>query len=216
MDIPDFQPQQPNVNTAPIINEGKTLKLKKYLPIGIGALISVVILVLAFGVLQNFFTRASGEIPQNVVVSELTENQAKITWNTDVETQGLVNYGTSPNTLSFPAPETIRTQQHSVALTLLSPGTTYYFDIQVGDKKYDNGGIPWTFTTKEIQKTQPSTIQTEPTAIEEVEDTTPTPTIEEDRTCEATTDCEAIKAKLGKGCTTQDYFKCVKAATPTP
>ena len=215
MDIPDFQPQQPNVNTAPIINEGKTLKLKKYLPIGIGALISVVILVLAFGVLQNFFTRASGEIPQNVVVSELTENQAKITWNTDVETQGLVNYGTSPNTLSFPAPETIRTQQHSVALTLLSPGTTYYFDIQVGDKKYDNGGIPWTFTTKEIQKTQPSTIQTEPTVIEE-DESTPTPTIVEDRTCEETTDCEAIKAKLGKGCTTQDYFKCVKAATPTP
>ena len=100
-------------------------------------------------------------------------------------------------------------------LTLLSPGTTYYFDIQVGDKKYDNGGIPWTFTTKEIQKTQPSTIQTEPTVIEE-DESTPTPTIVEDRTCEETTDCEAIKAKLGQGCTTQDYFKCVKAATPTP
>jgi len=214
MDIPDFQPQQPNVNTAPIINEGKTLKLKKYLPIGIGALISVVILVLAFGVLQNFFTRASGEMPQNVVVSELTENQAKITWNTDVETQGLVNYGTSPNTLSFPAPETIKTQQHSVALTLLSPGTTYYFDIQVGDKKYDNGGIPWTFTTKEIQKTQAPipTVEQEQT---EVSTPTAVPTEEEERTCNEA-DCDVIKTKLGKGCTTQDYFKCVKALTPTP
>ena len=211
MDIPDFQPQQQNINTVPILNENKPSKLKKYLPIGIGALISLMILVLAFGVLQNFFTRASGEIPQSLVVSEQTENQAKITWTTEIETQGVVNYGTSPSALNFPQPETGKTKQHSVDLTLLSPGTTYYFDIQVGENKYDNGGVPWTFTTKEIQKTQAPVPTVE--AIEEVQ-ATPEPTVEE-RSCEET-DCDAIKAKLGKGCTTQDYFACVKKLTPTP
>jgi|SRR3990167_1427394 len=213
MDIPDFQPQQQNTNTASILNENKPSKLKKYLPIGIGALISLMILVLAFGVLQNFFTRASGEIPQNVVVSEQTENQAKITWTTEIETIGLVNYGVSPSALTFPqSGDSIKTKQHSVDITLLSPGTTYYFDIQVGETKYDNGGVPWTFTTKEVQKTQVVVPSVEP-AKEEVQ-ATPEPTIEP-RTC-VETSCDEIKAKLGKGCTTQDYFKCVKALTPTP
>ena len=214
MDIPDFQPQQQNTNTAPIINEGKTSKLKKYLPIGIGTLISLVILVLAFGVIQNFFTRASGEIPQNVIVSEITENQAKVTWNTDIETLGKVNYGTSTNSLNFPYGETEKTKEHSVELTLLSPGTTYYFNIDIGGKVYDNGGIPWTFTTKEIQQTQAPipTVEQEQT---EVSTPTAVPTEEEERTCNET-NCDVIKTKLGKGCTTQDYFKCVKSTTPTP
>lgn len=211
MDIPDFQPQQ-HINTVSILNDNKPSKLKKYLPLGIGALISLLILVLAFGVLQNFFTQASGEIPQNVVVSEQTENQAKITWTTEIESQGRVNYGTSPTSLSFPQPETVKTKQHSVDITLLSPGTTYYFDIEVGKTKYDNGGVPWTFTTKEIQRTQVVV----PTIAPEVDkiQATPEPTLEP-QTCEETS-CDEIKAKLGKGCTTQDYFKCVKALTPTP
>ncbi len=213
MDIPDFQPQQQNTNTASILNENKPSKLKKYLPIGIGALISLMILVLVFGVLQNFFTRASGEIPQNVVVSEQTENQAKITWTTEIETQGVVKYGTSPSALTFPQPETTKTKQHSVDLTLLSPGTTYYFNITVGENNiYDNGGVPWTFTTKEVQKTQ-VVVPTIAPVKEEVQ-VTPEPTLEP-RTCEETS-CDDIKAKIGKGCTTQDYFKCVKALTPTP
>ncbi|MFH1827379.1 MAG: fibronectin type III domain-containing protein [bacterium] len=213
MDIPDFQPQQQNNNTAPILNQDKSSKLKKYLPIGIGTLISIVILVLAFGVIQKFFTRASGEAPQNVVTSEITENQAKITWSTNIETLGRVNYGTSTNSLNFPIGETEQLKEHSVDLTLLSPGTTYYYNIDIGGTVYDNGGIPWTFTTKEVQKTQAPI----PTIQEKTEEPIPIaePTVREERTCNET-DCDAIKSKLGKGCTTQDYFKCVKALTPTP
>jgi hypothetical protein len=29
------------------------------------------------------------------------------------------------------------------------------------------------------------------------------------------TDCAKIKEKLGKGCTTQDYFRCLRKLTPT-
>lgn len=218
MDIPDFQPQHQNNNTTPILNQDKGLKFKKYLPFGIGTLISIVILVLAFGVIQKFFTRASGETPQNVVTSEITENQAKITWSTNIETLGRVNYGTSTNSLNFPIVETEQLKEHKVDLTLLSPGTTYYYNIDIGGTVYDNGGIPWTFTTKEVQNTQspiptiednngrPASPTAEPTAE---------PKVDEDRTCNET-DCEVIKSKLGKGCTTQDYFKCKKALSPTP
>src|SRR4030065_1683453 len=118
MEIPDFQPQQQTTTVGP-----KKDKLKKYLPIGIGVLISIAIVVLAFGVLQGFFTRASGSIPQSVVVSDQTQNSVKITWTTEIEAQSMVEYGTSPNSLTFNAPETEKTKNHSVELTLLSPNT---------------------------------------------------------------------------------------------
>lgn len=183
--------------------QGRT---KKYIPIAIGVVLAIVIVFLAFGMLQNVFTRASDVQPRDVVISEITQNSAKVTWSTGIETQGVIEYGSSPTSLTSSAPETSRNKDHSVDLTLLSKNTTYYFQIAIGDKKYDNGGIPWTFTTKDEQKTQVSPITpTEKPA-------TPSPTI---AGC-VETDCEQIKSKFGKGCTTQDYFKCIKKLTGTP
>jgi hypothetical protein len=210
MDIPDFQ-QQPQQT---VLTEPKSTKLKKYLPIGIGALISIAIVVLAFGVLQNFFTRASGVTPQNVVVSDQTQNTAKITWMSEVETLAMVEYGTSPNALTFKAPEAEKTKNHSVELTLLSPNTTYYYQISVGDKKFDNGGIPWTFTTKDILQTQP--LPTEITPTQKIASTTPTLTPTTDTSVCKGVDCAAIKAKIGKGCSTRDYFVCQNKLSGTP
>jgi len=193
MEIPDFQPQQQQQTTT--VGPKKD-KLKKYLPIGIGVLISIAIVVLAFGVLQGFFTRASGSIPQSVVVSDQTQNSVKITWTT------------------FNAPETEKTKNHSVELTLLSPNTTYYYQISVGDKKFDNGGIPWTFTTKDIVKTQP--LQTDLSPTPKAATTSPviSPTVTPSECLGV--DCNAIKAKIGKGCTTRDYFVCVNKLSGTP
>ncbi len=211
MEIPDFQPQQQQQTTT--VGPKKD-KLKKYLPIGIGVLISIAIVVLAFGVLQGFFTRASGSIPQSVVVSDQTQNSVKITWTTEIEAQSMVEYGTSPNSLTFNAPETEKTKNHSVELTLLSPNTTYYYQISVGDKKFDNGGIPWTFTTKDIVKTQP--LQTDLSPTPKAATTSPviSPTVTPSECLGV--DCNAIKAKIGKGCTTRDYFVCVNKLSGTP
>lgn len=190
--------------------ENKTIS--RIASIILGVIIAVFLLIFGFKILTGVFTRASDTEPRDVVVSEIAQNTAKISWSTGVDTQGVIEYGTSPTALNFFAPEAQRTKTHLVELTLLSPTTTYYFQIRIGDKKFDNGGVPWTFTSKgtettPVKPTLPAAIPTSlpPTA-------TPTPA----ETCPVTNDCQKIKDKLGKGCSTQDYFRCIRKLTPTP
>lgn len=186
------------------------IKLSKIASIGIGIVIAILLMVMGFKVFSGVFTRAADFEPRDVVVSNIAENSAKLSWATGVETQGVVEYGTSPTALNFFAPEAVKTKTHTVDLTLLSPTTTYYFQIRIGDKKYDNGGVPWTFTTKGAVKTQtptalPSLIPTgKPTPVQTLE----IPASGASQTCPTTTDCAKIKSLLGKGCTLKDYFKC--------
>ncbi|MGB9883225.1 MAG: fibronectin type III domain-containing protein [Microgenomates group bacterium] len=199
--------------------------LKKFLAIFIGLVLFVLIVFFSFKI---FGTQASDYEPRDVVVSNIEKNSAKIIWSTGVETQAVVEYGTSPTALNFFAPEATKSKNHSVDLTLLSPSTTYYFAIRIGDKRYDNGGVPWSFTTKGTEKSisnttptpsvsQDNTIKPSPTPFQslKIPDNqslpTSTPIIQK---CEET-DCQKIKEKLGKGCTTQDYFICLKKLTPT-
>ncbi len=190
-------------------------KVTKIAAITIGV---VVFLLLAFFAFRIFGTRAADLEPQDVVVSTIEKNSAKLSWATGVETQAVVEYGTSPTALNFFAPEATKGKSHSLDLTLLSPSTTYYFDVRVGDKKYDNGGVPWTFTTKGVEKSVVVPTVT-PTQAATVTTTQPTPVqrlqISDNTSCNET-DCTAIKNKLGKGCSTQDYFVCLKKLTPTP
>lgn len=194
-------------------------KLMKIASIGIGIVISILLIVMGFKVFSSVFTRAADYEPSDVVVSNIAENSSKLSWATGIETQGVVEYGTSPTSLNFFAPEPSKTKSHSVDLTLLSPNTTYYFQIRIGDKKYDNGGVPWTFTTKDTQKSQvPTAAPTQ--AIVPVAKPTPIQTLEIPTTgtpvqvCNET-DCTKIKAKLGQGCSTADYWKCIRKLTPT-
>jgi hypothetical protein len=190
------------------------MNLKKVLAIGIGVVLGIIVIFLGFTLLQGVFTRATDVKPQDVVISGVTENSAEVTWTTEQETLSNVEYGTSPTALSFSSPETEKTKSHSVDLTLLSKNTTYYFQIAVADEKYDNGGIPWTFTTKNEEST--SAIDVVPTASPTaVLIPTTLPTVAPSGTCNLA-NCEDMKANFGRGCTTQDYFKCVKATTPTP
>jgi hypothetical protein len=188
--------------------------VKKSLAIVIGLVIFVILVFAAFRI---FGTRAADLEPQDVVVSNIEKNSARLSWASGVDTQAVVEYGTSPTALNFFAPEATKGKSHSLDLTLLSPSTTYYFDIRVGDKKYDNGGVPWTFTTKGAEKSVTTSPTPSPTTGA-VSQPTPVQTLQipdgSDNCTE--TDCAQIKAKLGKGCSTQDYFLCVKKLTPTP
>lgn len=123
-------------------------KLSRVTSIGVGIGASVLLLVLGFGVIQRTFIKADDLLPRDVIISEVGPNSAKITWTTSSKTQGVIEYGTSPTALNFFAPESQSTDTHSVDLTLLTPTTTYHFQIRIGDKKFDNGGVPWSFTTK--------------------------------------------------------------------
>lgn len=188
--------------------------IKKIVAILIGL---VIFAALVFGYFTLFGTRAADAEPRDVIVSNIEKNSAKASWATGIDSQGIVEYGTTPTALNFFAPEPAKTKAHTVDLTLLSPSTTYYFDIRVGDNKYDNGGVPWTFTTKGADSsvstptaTPAQTVTTQPTPIQTLR-------ISDGTSC-TETDCAKIKAKLGPGggCSTQDYFKCVKKLTPTP
>jgi hypothetical protein len=186
-------------------------KLIKIASIVIGVVIFILLVFLSFKI---FGTRAADSEPRDVVVSNIEKNSVKLSWSTGVDIQGVVEYGTSPTALNFFAPEAAKVKTHSQDLTLLSPNTSYYFDIRVGDQKYDNGGVPWTFTTKSAEVSQPIVTPT-PTAT--VFQPTPVQRLEiSDGTACNETDCTKIKEKLGKGCSTQDYFLCIRKLTPTP
>lgn len=173
---------------------------------------------LVFGYFVIFGTKAADLAPRDVIISNIEKNSVRTSWATGVDTQGVVEYGTTPTALNFFAPEATKGMTHTLDLTLLSPNTSYYFDIRVGDTKYDNGGVPWTFTTKgaESSVVAPTTA---PTQAASASQTTPTPfqklQISDGTNC-TETDCVKIKTLLGKGCSTQDYFKCLRKLTPTP
>ncbi len=185
-------------------------KITKIASIVIGVVIAILMIVMGFRFIQNTFIRAEDITPIDMVVGDMTQNSVKITWATGRETQGVVEYGTTPTALNFFAPETQKTTSHSVDLTLLSPTTTYYFQIRIGDKQFDNGGVPWSFTTKGTETAQPPS-PTPTVQPQSLPTSTPPAT---GSTC-TETDCQKIKDKIGQGCTARDYSLCIAQPTPT-
>jgi len=119
------------------------------------SLIIIVILVLV-GVLavfglntakDMFSSAAGGAEPMGVKVEE-TANSAIITWSTEKESMAVLQYGTTPASLLLRALETSPSVSHKVSISPLKSGTTYYFNIRVGDEIFDNGGIPYSFKTE--------------------------------------------------------------------
>jgi len=183
--------------------------------------------LLGFRILSS---RAALSKAENVTISDVSQNTARISWSTQTGTIGAIKYGTSEGALNFYAPETVSspTQNHSVELSLLSPGSVYYFQVQIGDEIFDNGGVSWTFSTKakdeaggvgqgELQQKQTSpvptqatsqtaTVSSSPTPIQKIRVENNTPATDGQAVCSATT-CDGIKAKLGQGCTGLDLVK---------
>ncbi len=88
----------------------------------------------------------------NVQVSEVCDDTATITWDTDEESSSVVVYGTAiPPDTTFTDKTKVST--HSILLTGLTPGTVYYFKVGSEDKAGnftwdDNDGNYYSFTTK--------------------------------------------------------------------
>src|SRR5579872_5502284 len=61
-------------------------------------------------------------------------NSATITWNTSGRAATFVKYGTDPNNLSQKSYQAGGKRDHSVTLSDLTPGTTYYFAIMTDDQ----------------------------------------------------------------------------------
>ena len=96
-----------------------------------------------------------------VVVSNLTETSADISWNTDENADGNVDYGTSATYEKGTVSDTSITMTRTIRLSGLSRGTTYYFQVRSkdfnGNQTTSSG---YTFTTLDLTPPVVSGIQT--------------------------------------------------------
>ncbi len=162
---------------------------------------------------SSFFASASDEIPRDVTITHIDKSSAAIYWTTDRATLSVVEYGLSPNELTLFAPELEAKREHEVELTLLTPGTTYYFQIRNSETTYDNAGVPWTFTTK-TSTGEEEAVKGITTRLTPLPTKSPTPTVVNLSTNSCNeTDCDKIKAKLGTGCSAKDYVQCIAGKT---
>jgi len=184
----------------------KQVRLVTY---ALGLVASILLGILGFRFLGEYLTsRASDSQPQNLSIAGITQNSAKVSWTTDQESQVVIEYGTSPTSLTFFAPEATKSKTHTLELNLLTSETTYYFQIKSGEKIYDNGGVPWTFTTlaegEEVTETEPTQpmepeapaeeTELEPPPAETTPSATPQPTVDPESVTKDT-DCDLNEYK---------------------
>jgi len=104
--------------------------------------------VFGINIAKNYFSGASaGEEPKDVRI-KADISSATITWQSDKETMGIVEYGTNQASLLLRAVETQATLSHRVVLSPLKSDATYYFRVKVGETIFDSNGIPYSFKTK--------------------------------------------------------------------
>lgn len=72
-----------------------------------------------------------------------SEREATITWKTDVESGSRVNYGTRPDLLTQRAEGGV-TSTHTVTISGLEPGTTYYFAVGSARQRLATGSFTTT------------------------------------------------------------------------
>ncbi len=94
---------------------------------------------------------AAGPIITNVMVKDITNAAATVTWMTDEPSNSVVYWGDTPALGSIDS-DPVMVTYHQVYLTGLTTGTKYYFDVESSDwmghtTTDDNGGTHYTFTT---------------------------------------------------------------------
>lgn len=107
-----------------------------------------VLIVIGLNAAKTYLSGAAGGSEPNSVRVQADVKSATISWQTDKESQGAVEYGTTPASLLLRALESSSVVSHNVVLSPLKTGATYYFRIKVGETIYDNNGIPYSFKTK--------------------------------------------------------------------
>lgn len=124
------------------------------------------VIILVIGVVAGVFLINSKTIfkiganiastPNNVRFSNITDSEATITWNTDIESKGFVKWGSTQSGLSKVALDVNDKNSfvHSTTITGMKPASTIYFKINSDGDDYDNAGIPWQFTTNTTKTTK--------------------------------------------------------------
>ncbi|MBI5748065.1 MAG: fibronectin type III domain-containing protein, partial [Nitrospinae bacterium] len=98
-----------------------------------------------------FVTDKTTYSPNRIRVSNITGNQANISWLSDEEVTGKICYGVKGGLLSNVAfderTEEIRDETHYVTIKGLTPDTGYWYDIISGGSRDDNNGQHYLFKT---------------------------------------------------------------------
>jgi hypothetical protein len=130
------------------------MKKKSTIPTILGIIILIVGIFAGVFSLRNvqvFRIGASTESsPKDIRVSNITDNSATISWTTDKATLGFIAWGSSQGDTNKVENEDASSQKyfsHNISLTGLSPNTNYFYKINSDGTNFDNGGIPWQFTT---------------------------------------------------------------------
>ncbi|MDO8498704.1 MAG: fibronectin type III domain-containing protein [bacterium] len=121
--------------------------------LGLGVLLTGLVIGV-FLVTQNQSLKSRASQPlnlQNMALVNLSDTQASVYWQTDQESTGFVQAGTTPSLdLTFKDERDLQPPQnhrlHFVTLKNLTPQTTYYYKIHSGAGTYPAGN-PLTFTT---------------------------------------------------------------------
>ncbi len=87
----------------------------------------------------------------NVQAVNVTEHNATIIWNTNEQANSSVKYGVNASNLSLTAYDSSLVLNHSITLTNLSKGTTYYYNVTSCDSSGNCAEAgPYSFTTFDI------------------------------------------------------------------
>ena len=103
-----------------------------------------------------FFMTKSQVSESNMVINNVTAipssdgKSVTITFTSNEPSVAKVEFGTTAAKLVLMVPENKSTNNHRLILTQLRPATNYYYRIRIGDKVFDNGGMPYLFKTKGV------------------------------------------------------------------
>jgi len=94
------------------------------------------------------FRTVSGPQITDVTTNAISNSGATIIWNTDIAADSYVYYSTSSDLSNYGSANlSTLTANHSVTLTSLNLGTTYYYYVKSGVATDDNGGAYYSFNT---------------------------------------------------------------------
>jgi hypothetical protein len=125
--------------------------------------------VLGMNTVKTYMSGAAGgEEPTGVLIKRSEDGKSvTITWATDKDTQGVVEYGTTPASLLLRKSEAEMSSTHSLTIDSLVADKPYYFRFRIGEEIYDNNGIPYSIkqSAEAIVEAEPTTIEAVPTQV---------------------------------------------------
>ncbi len=129
------------------------MKPVKGILIGIISLLIIALVVLGISTTRTYLSSANEDsVPTGVQVKVGEDGKsATVSFTTAKPAMPKVEYGTTPSSMLLGSllPD-IDSTTHSVNLVNLKPSQSYFFTIRIGEQVYDNGGIPYSFKTKDV------------------------------------------------------------------